>query len=152
MSKVTKPKVRKPIGPLRRDDQSITVEDSEKANLMNEFFATVGKRLVTAGYGQPPVTTSTNPTLVSLVPQISNVSLPTDVIKKKLDALKSGKTAGPDNISPELLKLTGRAVVAPLHGLYSQSLEECKVSHVFRENTSLVTDNQWAYRKGYSTK
>ena len=52
--KATKPKVKKSIGPLKRDDKSIAVEDSEKANLMNEFFATVGSRLV-EGYDQPPV-------------------------------------------------------------------------------------------------
>ena len=70
--------------------------DGEKANLMNEYFASVRKRLA-AGYAQLPATTANNP---ALVPQISNVSLSTDVIKKKLNAQKSGKSTGPGNVSP----------------------------------------------------
>ena len=117
---------------------------------------------------------------------------------KKLDSLKSGESAGPDNISWKLLKLACPTIVSPLHGLYTRSLKECRVfnrwklarlspifkeddelekgnyrpvsllsipskilescisdtvvSHVFRENDCLVTDHQWAFRKGYSTK
>ena len=83
LTKAPKPKVRKSIGPLRRKDKSIAVKDSEKANLMNEFFATVGSRLA-EGYDQSLVP-NPNP-----VPHISNISLSTNKIMKKLESLKSG--------------------------------------------------------------
>ena len=37
--------VLKPIGPLKRDDESLAVDVKEKANLSNCFFATVGAKL-----------------------------------------------------------------------------------------------------------
>ena len=105
---------------------------------------------------------------------------------KKLDSLKSGESAGPDNISWKLLKLACPTIVSPLHGLYTRSLRQCRVfnrwklarlSTIFKEDDELekgnyrpvsllsipskilescisdtVTDHQWAFRKGYSTK
>ena len=142
----TKPKVRKPIGPIRLEDKSISVEDSEKVNLVNEYFASLGKRLA-AGYAQLPATTANNP---ALVPQISNVSLSTDVIKKILNAKKSGKSTGPDNVSPKLLKLAGPSIVSALHSLYTRSLQECKVfkdwklarlSPIFKKDDELEMGN-----------
>ena len=79
LTKATKPKVRNSIGPLRREDKSFAVEYSEKANVMNEFFATVGSRLA-EGYDQRPVPIAINPVPVS---QISNISLSTNIIMKK---------------------------------------------------------------------
>ena len=35
----------KKIGSLKRDDESLAVDDNEKANLLNCFFSTVGMKL-----------------------------------------------------------------------------------------------------------
>ena len=43
--KATNPKIRKNIGPLKRDDNTLALDDSEKACLMNSFFATTGQKL-----------------------------------------------------------------------------------------------------------
>ena len=43
--KATNPKIRKNIGLLKRDDNALALDDSEKACLMNSFFATVGQKL-----------------------------------------------------------------------------------------------------------
>ena len=90
---------------------------------MSEFFATVGSRLA-EGYDQPLVPIAINPVPV---PQISNISLSTNIIMKKLDSLKSGKSAGRDNISWKLLKFAGPTIASPLDGLYTRSLNECRV-------------------------
>ena len=45
LSKATNPKVRKKIGPLKRDDNSLAVKDTEKASLMNSFFSTIAEKL-----------------------------------------------------------------------------------------------------------
>ena len=45
LSKATKPKVRKKIGPLKRDDNSVAVKDKEKARFMNCFFFTIAEKL-----------------------------------------------------------------------------------------------------------
>ena len=38
----TSSRVRKPIGPLRKCDDSLVLTDKEKADLMNSFFANIG--------------------------------------------------------------------------------------------------------------
>ena len=69
---------------------------------------------------------------------------------KKLDSLKSGKSAGPDNISWKLLKLAGPTIVSPLDGLYTRSLRECRVfnrwklahlSPIFKKDDELEIGN-----------
>ena len=53
LSKATNPKVRKKIGLLKRDDNSLAVKDTEKASLMNSFFSTIAEKL-NAGQLQAP--------------------------------------------------------------------------------------------------
>ena len=43
----TSSRVRKPIGPLRKPDDSLVSNDKEKAGLVNWFFATIGKAIAT---------------------------------------------------------------------------------------------------------
>ena len=43
----TSSRVRKPIGPLRKPDDSLVSNDKEKAGLVNWFFATIGKTIAT---------------------------------------------------------------------------------------------------------
>ena len=43
----TSSRVRKPIGPLRKADDSLVSNDKEKAGLVNSFFSTIGKTIAT---------------------------------------------------------------------------------------------------------
>ena len=45
LKRATNPKVRKNIGPLKKDDGTLEFTDSGKANLMNSYFVTVGLKL-----------------------------------------------------------------------------------------------------------
>ena len=45
LKRATNPKVRKNIGPLKKDDSTLEFTDSGKANLMNSYFATIGLKL-----------------------------------------------------------------------------------------------------------
>ena len=45
LSRATNLKARKPIGPLKRDDESLAVDDKEKTDLLNCFFATFRTKL-----------------------------------------------------------------------------------------------------------
>ena len=44
IAEATNPVRKGKIGPLRREDGSLAVNDKEKANLVNEFFADIGVR------------------------------------------------------------------------------------------------------------
>ena len=58
---------------------------------------------------------------------ISDINLSNLDIDRKITLLKNNKAAGPDGISPKLLKLAGTAVVGPLTSLFMQSIRECRV-------------------------
>ena len=45
LKRATNPKVRKNIGALKKEDGTLEFMDSEKANLMNSYFATIGLKL-----------------------------------------------------------------------------------------------------------
>ena len=115
LSKATNPKVRKKIGPLKRDDNSLAVKDTEKASLMNCFFSTIAEKL-NAGQLQAPQPL-TSP-CSKPVPCISDINLSSLDIDRKITLLKNNKATGPDGISPKLLKLAGTAVVGPLTSLF----------------------------------
>lgn len=189
----TAPKLRKAIGPLKREDGSLAVDSKEKSNLMNSFFSNIGINL-TRNFSFTKVNAAT--TLKS-VPVIKDVILSKSEIEKYLSDLKWNKATGPDQISSRTLKTAGNALVHPLYHIYCESLrsgyvfEQWKVArlspihkkddesdmsnyrpisilsipskilestvsqrivnHTFHEH-SLVTENQWAYRKGFSTE
>ena len=107
LSKATNPKVRKKIGPLKSDDNCLAVKDTEKASLMNCFFSTIAKKW-NAGKLQAPQFL-TRPCSIP-VPCITDVSLSSLDIDRKITKMKNNKATGPDGISPKLLKLAGTAV------------------------------------------
>ena len=45
LKRATNPKVRKNIGPLKKEDGTLELTDSERANLMTSYFATIGLKL-----------------------------------------------------------------------------------------------------------
>lgn len=45
LRRATNPKVRKNIGLLKREDDTLAFADAEKASLMNSYFAMIGPKL-----------------------------------------------------------------------------------------------------------
>ena len=147
LSKATKPKVRKKIGPLKRGDNSLAVKDTEKASLMNCFFSTIAEKL-NAGQLQAPQP------LISLcskpVPCISDINLSSFDIDRKITLLKNNTIIGKWPLTPVFKKddPTVMSTYRPLSLLSvpSKILESCVADmiakHVFSENEALVTDNQ----------
>lgn len=109
LSKATNPKVRKKIGPLKCDDNSLAVKDMEKASLMNRFFSMIAEKLNAGQLQAPhPLTSPCS----KPVPYMSDINLSSLDINRKITLLKNNKATGPDGISPKLLKFVGTAVVA----------------------------------------
>ena len=192
LSKAANPKRRQHIGPIRRDDKTLTVRDDEKANLMNVFFATVGIEISR----NPSCTRKAVSNDGSPVQTISSCSIPEESVSRKIKALKPNKAVGPDGITPKLLRLAEPAIVSPLTKLYARSitkgevynqwkkahlcpvfkkddptdksnyrpisllsvpskiLESCISDTMLKHVTEcdLLTEKQWAYRKGHSTE
>ena len=194
LSRATNPKARKSIGPLKRDDESLVVDDKRKADLLNCSFATVGMKLADTINPQYRTRNTIKP---KPTPCIYDTRVSYDEVANKLITLKTNKATGPDGILIRLLAAAGGTSIAgPLTNLYLRSLREAKVyndwkvarlnrifkkydesdignyrqlsmlsvpskilesyvtdsivEHVFTRN-QLVTEYQWAYRKGHST-
>ena len=194
LSKANNLKSRKAIGPLKREDGSLAVDDKEKSNLVNNFFSNIGEKLASSFQPQYPSVLATS---TKIVPCVNNIALLPLAIERKLANLKTNKATGPDGISPKILKEAGDAMLSPLMFLYNMSLKDGYVfsqwktarvnpvfkkdevteignyrplsllsvpskiletivadsiiHHAFMEN-KLITDKQWAYRRGYSTE
>ena len=101
LSKATNPKVRKKIGPLKRDDNSLAVKDTEKASLMNCFFSTIAEKL-NAGQLQAPQPL-TSP-CSKPVPCISDINLSSLDIDRKITLLKNNKATGPDAYITQIIE------------------------------------------------
>ena len=127
LTKATNPKVRKKIGPLKRDDNGLAVKDTEKARLMNCFFSTIAEKLNAGQLQAPQAPQSLTSPCSKPVPCISDINLSSLDTDRKITLLKNNKATGPDGISPKLLKLAGTAVVGPLTSLFMQSIRECRV-------------------------
>ena len=98
------------IGPLKCDDNSLAVKDTEKASLMNCFFSTIAKKLNSGQLQAPQLLTS--PCSIP-VPCISDINLYSLDIDRKITLLKNNKATGPDGLSLKLLKVANTAVFGP---------------------------------------
>ncbi|XP_068689637.1 uncharacterized protein [Montipora foliosa] len=97
----TSSRVHKPIGPLRKCDDSLVLTDKEKAGMMNSFFANIGKNIATKLPIPPGNATAgvyksdlgdTSP------PLLSQIEISPHRICRKINDLKSNKSSGPDNL------------------------------------------------------
>lgn len=99
LNNAIKPKATKSIGQLKRENESLVVDEKEKANLMNTFFSSVGEKLARSVEPLP-----FRPIIKEAVPCLSDIPLSCSIIEKKPSLLKPFKATGPDGISPRLLK------------------------------------------------
>ena len=94
---------------------SLAVNDIEKANLINDFFANIGTSLGRANRNFP----HQSDRIGCSVPSVTDITVCEDSVRRKLKAIKPNNSAGPDDIAPKLLKLAEPAIVSPLTGLFS---------------------------------
>ena len=99
IAEATNPVRRNRIGPLKREDGSIAVNDLEKANLVNDFFANISTRL---GRANRNFLQQSNLIGCSL-PSVTDITVCEDSVQRKLKAIKPKKAAGHDDIAPKLL-------------------------------------------------
>lgn len=119
-----KPEQSSAIPPLNKNG-SIFSDDTDKANLLNNFFVEqsildeTGATLPPSDFDRPHLLDSINvtPAEVEIV----------------LRSLKLGKASGPDLINNRLLKELARPLALPLSDLYNYSLSEGKVPDAWKK-------------------
>ena len=96
-------------------DDSCTNEDSEEAEILNNYFASV---FANEGSGVLPNFEERN-----FSETLSNLEISTVMISKALDKLKASKSQGPDNIHPKFIKECKESLQQPLEIIFKKSLE-----------------------------
>ena len=120
------PKSNSTIPPLEKDG-TVYVTETEKANLLNNFFK------------DQTMLNDDNAELPDIIPypvqdNFSSLSLTPDEVETTLKALPIGKATGPDEISNRLLKEISREISVPLTEFFSHSLSIGKVPDIFKES------------------
>ena len=123
--------MRKNIGPLKREDGSLILDDKEKACRMNTFFATIGNNLINS------LPNAMDDVFCPEIqqcqaPQLYEFKIAHDSVREKVKQLKVKKSVGPDNIAPKLLKAAGNAIVPSLVNLYEFSIERVTVYSMWK--------------------
>jgi len=121
----SKTSTRELIGKLTKDDGTTAENDLDKAETLNNFFARV---FTVEDNNNPKPSTRTNAS-------VDTVIFDEETIIKHLKKLKTDKSAGPDNISPRLLKECATEISRGLHLLFSRSLEEGKLPMEWKQAT-----------------
>ena len=113
------------IGPLVTKDKIIT-EDTEKAEVMNNFFANVGKELAMT-VGEPNKEQNLYSHIYKVSPTINTIDNNYELLEKSFkQAVKTGKATGPDNISALDLKLNENASIRGLYHVLDVSIKSGK--------------------------
>ena len=111
-----KTKCKAGVSDLKDSVGHIVQENEAKANLLNDFFASV---FVDEPTGPLPVFhLRYNDDLVS------KLVTSTDEICKRLKSMKTSKSMGPDNCHPRLLKETADSIKEPINIIFNNTFKE----------------------------
>ncbi len=109
------------------DDQvvSMTESDEEKAEALSKQFASV--------FTQESEDSSLNIDDRALIWKLENIQITEEIIRKKLKALKVGKSPGPDNIHPYVLHELHDVLAQPLCLIFRHSVQNGKLPEEWKD-------------------
>ena len=106
------------IGPIVNDNGSHTNDEREMATILNQFFGSVFT---------DEDCTSIHPPEWRTLKSINCINITESDVLRAIDRMNANKAAGPDKISPRILKETKHQVSKPLSILFNKSLAAGKV-------------------------
>ncbi|XP_053394930.1 uncharacterized protein LOC128555668 [Mercenaria mercenaria] len=129
--------------PLLNDNGTLVTEDTDKANLLNNFFQSQ-TLLDDNNKTLPHMQTNTNH------PQLNTIIITEEEVTETLKSLTVGKAAGPDNVNNRILKELSQELARPLCHLFNISIStgqmpsKWKLAHVcavFKKNDPQLVSN-----------
>ena len=137
------------IGPLKQNGVTIT-NDIDKANLMNSFFANIGKELATnilsKSSNQP-----LNSHIYRVTPTQSEIQLSKELLTKSFkSAVRIGKSCGLDDVTSNDLKLHEESSLTGLHevvkcsvlsGKFPSEWKKAKVASIYKKGSKSNCSN-----------
>ncbi|CAM4581387.1 unnamed protein product [Caretta caretta] len=119
-----KKKVKESVGPLLNEGGNLVTEDVEKANVLNNFFASVFTNKVssqTTALGSTAWGGGDQPTVEK------------EVVPDYLEKLDEHKTMGPDALHPRVLKELADVIAEPLAIIFENSWRSGEVPHDWKK-------------------
>ena len=115
--------IKETVGNLKRNDGSLTSDNHEKCNILNEAFGSV---FINEDPNIPTIG-------VNVDSSISNIDFTTHDIVELLRANKSN-SSGPDGVHPMVLRECSVAFSYPLYLLFRESLDEAHLPEDWRKS------------------
>ena len=109
---------------LKKDDGTLTTKDTEKANMLNDYFCTVAEKLIGPADEIQPLHAHSSEIANTLT--ITNIKINQKEIEEMICKLKVKKATGPDGVTARLLKSAGTSIAPSLTSVFGHSAEACK--------------------------
>ena len=113
----SKQKVKVGISQLEKEDGSLTQDDTEAANVLNDFFKSVFTR-------EPDGDVPTLQPRRDDMEEVDYADFTLEDVSKKLDNLKPDKSPGIDSIHPNVLRECSKEMAVPLFLIFKKSIAE----------------------------
>ena len=113
------------VGPLLNGDGVLVQDNSDMANILNTFFASVFTR---ENIGQIPAATAKETT-----DKLRQISVTEDVLRQKILKANPSKAAGPDGVHMSILQSLHGFICKPLAAIFNKSLETGVVPRDWRD-------------------
>ena len=108
------------IGPLIDENKNVISDNKGMADLLNNYFSSVYTR-------DDPTQQVPQLGQRAINENLDNIVITREDVSKRIDALKVGKSPGPDGISTNILKRLKDSVVHPLQKLYQLSMDSSEI-------------------------
>jgi phosphoribosylaminoimidazolecarboxamide formyltransferase/IMP cyclohydrolase len=131
------------IGPLEDDLGNVQTNEKEKAELMNNYFATVGEKLAEAF----PAQIESEQFILRITPSIDQLKIDDKLLVNQIKTINPDKASGPDDIKPKDFNIAGEALMDGLRIVFNKSRETRKVPQAWKKGKLKA-----ALKKGNSTK
>ena len=133
----------KRIGPIADDQGNIHTDDKTKAELMNQYFSTIGEELASK---LPENENDENSFVSRIVPCVEDLVIDVELLGKQLTKIKPEKATGPGDIKARDLNLAGDCLVESLKGLFGDFVQEKAFPKAWKKGKLKV-----AFKKGEQT-
>ena len=131
------------VPPLQNEDNEILTDNTQKADLMNNYFV-LQTKTDTAGLALPE-TNDIDQNYDEAPPGLEQIKITENQVLNILNTLDVNKSTGPDKLPTKILKMIAILIVKPLTSLFNKSIssgtfpqmwKEATVTPVFKKNGS----------------
>ena len=154
VKKVQKKRANNKIGPIEGESGTVETRDTVKAELMNDFFTTIGEKLANElpdNQHTEEENYTTCPSEITTAPIIQDIKTDREFLQKQLKSIKPEKASGPDNIRPKDFKLAEESIIERLDIVIQKSKQTRKMPSKWKTGEVKVAFKRVIQRRGLTT-